>query len=86
MLLARSRIETIPTTASPSITGRCLNPPKSIRLSASATVVSGSIASGSSDIHLETAETLAIGALLLGAYAVVAVAAGGVLMQRRDIT
>ena len=30
MLLARSRIETIPTTASPSITGRCRNPPKSI--------------------------------------------------------
>ena len=30
MLLARSRIETIPTTASPSITGRCRKPPKSI--------------------------------------------------------
>ena len=30
MLLARSRIETIPTTAFPSITGRCRNPPKSI--------------------------------------------------------
>lgn len=30
MLLARSRIETIPTTASPSITGRCRNPRKSI--------------------------------------------------------
>ena len=58
MLLARSRIETIPTTASPSITGRCRNPPNSIRLSASATGVSGSIVSGSSDIHFETAETL----------------------------
>jgi len=30
MLLARSRIETIPTTASSSITGRWRNPPKSI--------------------------------------------------------
>jgi ABC-2 type transport system permease protein len=30
--------------------------------------------------------TPALGALLLGAYALVAVAAGGVLMQRRDIT
>jgi len=30
MILARSRIETTPTTASASITGRCRNPPESI--------------------------------------------------------
>ena len=63
MLLARSRIETIPTTASPPITGRCRKPPNSIRLSASATVVSGPIVTGSRDIHLETDETLARSAL-----------------------
>lgn len=47
MLSARSRIETVPTTAPPSVTGRCRNPPKSIWFRASPTDVSGSIVMGS---------------------------------------
>ena len=45
-------------------------------------------AAGFAIVGINPAELLtpALGALLLGAYAVVAVAAGGVLMQRRDIT
>jgi ABC-type transport system involved in multi-copper enzyme maturation permease subunit len=45
-------------------------------------------AAGFAIVGINPAELLtpALGALLLGAYAVVAVAAGGVLMQRRDVT
>jgi len=45
-------------------------------------------AAGFAIVGINPAELLTpvLGALLLGAYAVVAVAAGGVLMQRRDIT
>ena len=45
-------------------------------------------AAGFAIVGINPAELLtpALGALLLGAYAVVTVAAGGVLMQRRDIT
>ncbi len=59
MLRARSRMETMPTSVPPSMTGRCRNPPSSILSIASPTVASGPIVRGFRVVPFDTGDTRA---------------------------
>jgi hypothetical protein len=59
MLRARSRMETMPMSVPPSITGRCRNPPSSILSIASPTVAAGPIVTGSRVMPFDIGETRA---------------------------
>src|SRR5512132_4022422 len=66
MLRARSRMETMPTSVRPSMTGRCRNPPSSILSIASPTVASGPIVRGLRVVPFDTGDSRAGTELLDG--------------------